>query len=127
MFFPKDPLVEIQNVASLNLGYLYARGLGFSTNTINVTSSGVLTVSEGFTNIAFSAGLNVTGVESDGGNLNRFQIYNRGNPVTLVNLSGSIAQFQRMILPSGANTVLGNNQWAEFFFDSSASCWRVML
>jgi hypothetical protein len=128
MFFPNDPVQAIQGAQSLSLNYLYARALGYSpTQSTNVTGSGLLQIQAGFTVFNFSSGLSVTGLLTDAALVN-FKIYNRGNPVTLVNLSGAVAQVQRMILPSGANTVLGNNQWAEFFFDfANGNCWRVLL
>lgn len=126
MFFPKDPVQAVESAGVLTLNRLAVNTTNRSATVQNVTQSGLLTLNFSLMFLSYSAGLSVTGVLAPSG-FTEGVLYNSGNPVTLLNLSGTVPQNQRMILPSGANTVLGNNQWAEFIFVSSQNVWRVLL
>jgi hypothetical protein len=126
MFFPTNPVTQIELSQNLTLQRVQALELRERQAGIAVSTSGVFDLTTALTWINFSSGLNVTGIVSSAG-LIQGRIYNRGTQVNLVNLSNAVVQSQRMILPTGMTTVLGNNQWAEFVFDAGGNVWRVFL
>ena len=126
MFFPVDPVVAIQGRSSLSLQLVNALAIQDAQSNTSFNATGVFGLSAGLNIVNIAAGLSINGLTSGSG-ITQAKIYNRGNPVNLVNLSGLVPMNQRMILPSGMTTVLGNNQWAEVFFDGAGGSWRILL
>jgi hypothetical protein len=126
MFFPVNPKSFIEANGSLTLQTLNLGSINMGQISVNISSSGLFLPIAAMTIANFSASLTVTGIQAPAG-WTQFRLYNMGSPVTLRHLEGTIPQGQRINLPSGANTVLGNNSWAEFVFVSSQNVWRVLL